>query len=225
MLTGLNQKVGNFPGVTVDKKTGGCKISENIYNQSQKLQNSEFLNSTLLSYIAPLKPVEVDKQLLDNIQFDGKTYDYSYIHYVKSSLIPLVPNYLVGLEIDNLRILIENNDIDQVNLFIKDSYNQISHKDTTKEYFNFVVSNQKLIINIPYQYFLTCGSKLNNELLDIVEPIIVKSKPSLKLKISYQDISSLSHKIIFDTNIETYYKEVTFKFTVNNDYKKSNIKA
>ena len=29
-LTGLNQKVGNFPGVTVDKKTGSCKISENI---------------------------------------------------------------------------------------------------------------------------------------------------------------------------------------------------
>lgn len=27
-LTGLNQKVGNFPGVTVDKKTGFCKISE-----------------------------------------------------------------------------------------------------------------------------------------------------------------------------------------------------
>ena len=29
-LTGLNQKVGNFPGVTVDKKTGVCKISDNI---------------------------------------------------------------------------------------------------------------------------------------------------------------------------------------------------
>ena len=29
-LTGLNQKVGNFPGVTVDKKTGDCKISESI---------------------------------------------------------------------------------------------------------------------------------------------------------------------------------------------------
>lgn len=27
-LTGLNQKVGNFPGVTVDKKTGLCRISE-----------------------------------------------------------------------------------------------------------------------------------------------------------------------------------------------------
>ncbi|HEY8388326.1 MAG TPA: ferrous iron transport protein B [Parasegetibacter sp.] len=29
-LTGLNQKVGNFPGVTVDKKTGSTKISEDI---------------------------------------------------------------------------------------------------------------------------------------------------------------------------------------------------
>ncbi|MBL7764552.1 MAG: ferrous iron transport protein B [Chitinophagaceae bacterium] len=29
VLTGLNQKVGNFPGVTVDKKTGRCMLSEN----------------------------------------------------------------------------------------------------------------------------------------------------------------------------------------------------
>ncbi|MDE3185732.1 MAG: ferrous iron transport protein B [Bacteroidota bacterium] len=29
-LTGLNQKVGNFPGVTVDKKTGISKISESV---------------------------------------------------------------------------------------------------------------------------------------------------------------------------------------------------
>ncbi|MEP6927168.1 MAG: ferrous iron transport protein B [Ginsengibacter sp.] len=32
-LTGLNQKVGNFPGVTVDKKTGLSKISEKISAQ------------------------------------------------------------------------------------------------------------------------------------------------------------------------------------------------
>ena len=30
LLTGLNQKVSNFPGVTVDKKTGQCKISETL---------------------------------------------------------------------------------------------------------------------------------------------------------------------------------------------------
>ena len=30
VLTGLKQKVGNFPGVTVDKKTGTASISEKI---------------------------------------------------------------------------------------------------------------------------------------------------------------------------------------------------
>lgn len=27
-LTGLNQKVGNFPGVTVERKTGLCKLAD-----------------------------------------------------------------------------------------------------------------------------------------------------------------------------------------------------
>jgi ferrous iron transport protein B len=27
-LTGLNQKIGNFPGVTVDKKTGFCALPD-----------------------------------------------------------------------------------------------------------------------------------------------------------------------------------------------------
>ena len=30
-LTGLNQKIGNFPGITVDKRTGLCQLS----NQQQ----------------------------------------------------------------------------------------------------------------------------------------------------------------------------------------------
>ena len=30
VLTGLNQKVGNFPGVTVDKKVGTCQLSEEV---------------------------------------------------------------------------------------------------------------------------------------------------------------------------------------------------
>jgi len=29
LLTGLNQKIGNFPGITVDKKTGFCKLPDN----------------------------------------------------------------------------------------------------------------------------------------------------------------------------------------------------
>lgn len=29
-LTGMNQKIGNFPGVTVDKKTGHCKLNDQV---------------------------------------------------------------------------------------------------------------------------------------------------------------------------------------------------
>ena len=30
ILTGLNQKIGNFPGVTVDKKTGHCHLTPTL---------------------------------------------------------------------------------------------------------------------------------------------------------------------------------------------------
>ena len=33
ILTGLNQKIGNFPGVTVDKKTGYCRLPDNRISQ------------------------------------------------------------------------------------------------------------------------------------------------------------------------------------------------
>ena len=29
-LTGLNQQVGNYPGITVDKKTGSCNVSDKV---------------------------------------------------------------------------------------------------------------------------------------------------------------------------------------------------
>ena len=29
-LTGLNQKVGNYPGITVEKKQGTCNLERNI---------------------------------------------------------------------------------------------------------------------------------------------------------------------------------------------------
>ncbi|MBY0245975.1 MAG: ferrous iron transport protein B [Sphingobacteriaceae bacterium] len=31
LLTGLNQKIGNFPGITVDKKIGQCKLAQDIH--------------------------------------------------------------------------------------------------------------------------------------------------------------------------------------------------
>jgi ferrous iron transport protein B len=45
-LTGLNQKVGNFPGVTVDKKTGISKISEKLSSKIPK----EMMNGWLTRF-------------------------------------------------------------------------------------------------------------------------------------------------------------------------------
>ena len=30
-LTGLRQKVGNYPGITVEKKTGSCFLNKNTF--------------------------------------------------------------------------------------------------------------------------------------------------------------------------------------------------
>jgi len=47
-LTGLNQKVGNYPGITVDKKIGKCKISENLTCKVTDLPGTYSINPTTL---------------------------------------------------------------------------------------------------------------------------------------------------------------------------------
>jgi len=45
-LTGLNQKVGNYPGITVDKKTGKCKLSESTTSEIIDLPGTYSLNAS-----------------------------------------------------------------------------------------------------------------------------------------------------------------------------------
>jgi ferrous iron transport protein B len=45
-LTGLNQKVGNYPGITVDKKTGKCKLSKNTSANIIDLPGTYSLNAS-----------------------------------------------------------------------------------------------------------------------------------------------------------------------------------
>jgi len=45
-LTGLNQKVGNYPGITVDKKTGRCKLSDAISAEIIDLPGTYSLNAS-----------------------------------------------------------------------------------------------------------------------------------------------------------------------------------
>jgi len=47
-LTGLKQKVGNYPGITVDKKIGSCKISENRTAQVVDLPGTYSINPNTL---------------------------------------------------------------------------------------------------------------------------------------------------------------------------------
>lgn len=47
-LTGLNQKVGNYPGITVDKKHGKCKISEEFTAEVIDLPGTYSINPSTL---------------------------------------------------------------------------------------------------------------------------------------------------------------------------------
>lgn len=65
-LTGLNQKVGNFPGVTVDRKVGQCQLDEHaraeiidlpgLYSLYPKSKDEEIVIKTLLDVINPDYP-------------------------------------------------------------------------------------------------------------------------------------------------------------------------
>ena len=58
-LTGLNQRVGNFPGVTVDKKTGRCK-----------LPSGEMVNLVDLPGTYSLYPKSTDEVVTFDVLFD-----------------------------------------------------------------------------------------------------------------------------------------------------------
>lgn len=60
-LTGLNQKIGNFPGVTVDKRIGFCQLDENI--------SAEIID---LPGIYSLYPRTLDEKIVVDILTDKK---------------------------------------------------------------------------------------------------------------------------------------------------------
>ncbi|HNT50939.1 MAG TPA: ferrous iron transport protein B, partial [Cyclobacteriaceae bacterium] len=59
LLTGLNQKIGNFPGITVDKRTGHCQISAEITAQVMDLPG-----------IYSLYPRTIDEKIVTDILAD-----------------------------------------------------------------------------------------------------------------------------------------------------------
>jgi ferrous iron transport protein B len=93
VLTGLNQKVGNFPGVTVDKKTGTCRISDNLAAQIIDLPGTY-----------SLYPKSADEQVTYEVLLNRKNADRPDMIVVIADASNLKRNLLFCSQILDLKI-------------------------------------------------------------------------------------------------------------------------
>lgn len=92
-LTGLNQKVGNYPGITVEKKEGVCKLSENSKAQVTDLPGTYSLNATSL-----------DEQLVVEQLLNDKADNFPDVAVVVADIESLKRNLLLFTQIKDLNI-------------------------------------------------------------------------------------------------------------------------
>ena len=92
-LTGLNQKVGNFPGVTVDKKTGSCRISETFTAQIIDLPGTY-----------SLYPKSEDEKVTYEVLLNRKNVDQPELIVVIADAANLKRNLLFCSQIMDLKI-------------------------------------------------------------------------------------------------------------------------
>lgn len=92
-LTGLNQKVGNFPGVTVDKKTGISKISEDLKAQIIDLPGTY-----------SLYPKSADEQVTYEVLLNRQNEDRPDLIVVIADASNLKRNLLFCSQIIDLKI-------------------------------------------------------------------------------------------------------------------------
>ncbi len=92
-LTGLNQKVGNFPGVTVDKKTGYCQLSP-----THKVQIID-LPGTYSLY-----PKSLDERVIIDLLYDPASHHFPDLVVVTADASNLKRNLLLYTQIADLRI-------------------------------------------------------------------------------------------------------------------------
>src|SRR5271156_1735875 len=92
-MTGLNQKVGNFPGVTVDKKTGVSKISETLSAHIIDLPGTY-----------SLYPKSADEQVTYEVLLNQKSADRPDLIIVIADASNLKRNLLFCSQIMDLKI-------------------------------------------------------------------------------------------------------------------------
>lgn len=92
-LTGLNQKVGNYPGITVEKKEGICKLPRNLKAHILDLPGTYSLNASSL-----------DENLVIELLLNKSDKDYPDVAVVISDVENLKRNLLLFTQIKDLGI-------------------------------------------------------------------------------------------------------------------------
>ncbi|WP_445383375.1 ferrous iron transport protein B [Robiginitalea sp. IMCC43444] len=92
-LTGLKQKVGNYPGITVEKKQGICKLSRGIKAHILDLPGTYSLNTTSL-----------DESVVVELLLNKNAPDFPDVAVVVTDVENLKRNLLLFTQIKDLRI-------------------------------------------------------------------------------------------------------------------------
>ena len=92
-LTGLNQKVGNYPGITVEKKEGICKLPRGVKAHILDLPGTYSLNTTSL-----------DESVVVELLLNKNSKDYPDVAVVISDVENLKRNLLLFTQIKDLKI-------------------------------------------------------------------------------------------------------------------------
>ena len=92
-LTGLNQKVGNYPGVTVDKKQGVCRLSRGVKAHILDLPGTYSLNASSL-----------DENVVIELLLNKNDKDHPDVAVIVSDVENLKRNLLLFTQVKDLKI-------------------------------------------------------------------------------------------------------------------------
>ena len=92
-LTGLKQKVGNYPGITVEKKEGICKLPRGVKAHILDLPGTYSLNTTSL-----------DESVVVELLLNKNDKDFPDVAVVVSDVENLKRNLLLFTQIKDLKI-------------------------------------------------------------------------------------------------------------------------
>jgi ferrous iron transport protein B len=92
-LTGLNQQVGNYPGITVEKKVGVCKLASNLKATILDLPGTYSLNASSL-----------DENVVIELLLNKNDKDYPDVAIVVTEVENLKRNLLLFTQIKDLEI-------------------------------------------------------------------------------------------------------------------------